>query len=309
MRPDLEIGPPDDATATAVRTLAAAAAAADGVPPLSEQPLLNLRTDSADLTHAVVRVGDDVVGYAQVDRGADPASAELVVHPDHRRRGLGTTLLRTAVRDARLPARSGAPGRRSGRLHVWAHGYVPAAQAFAAALGWEPVRDLRILERALSPADSDPQFPDGLRLRTARPNDDAAWLDLNSRAFADHPEQGRTTQADLDARRAEAWFREDGLRLLVPDDGAPLGFIWTKVDPENPSEGEIYVVGVDPAAQGRGLGRALTIAGLAQLAARGCTTAVLYVDGDNAAAVHTYAALGFDARATDVQLAPSATRE
>lgn len=306
MRPELEIDTPSDATAAAVRTLAEAATTTDGTAPLSEQPLLNLRTDSADLTHAVVRIDGNVAGYAQINRGGDPASAELVVHPNHRRQGIGTMLLRTAIRDARLPARSGAPGRRSGTLHVWAHGYIDAAQHFATATGWEPVRELRVLERPLALDEQAPSIPDGLTLRPATPSDDAAWLTLNSQAFADHPEQGRMTQGDLDARRAEAWFDATGLQFLEPTEGgAPVGFIWTKVPPETPTEGEIYVVGVDPSAQGHGLGKVLTSIGLAHLAAAGCDTVVLYVDGDNAAAVRTYDALGFTRRATDVQLGES----
>ncbi len=46
--------------------------------------------------------------------------------------------------------------------------------------------------------------------------------------------------------------------------GKLLGFHWTKV--HNTDLGEVYVVGVDPAAQGRGLGAALTLVGLHHLA-------------------------------------------
>ncbi|TGJ96389.1 mycothiol synthase, partial [Actinotalea fermentans ATCC 43279 = JCM 9966 = DSM 3133] len=96
MRSPLEIGPLDPATADEVRALAAAAQESDGVAPLSEQPLLRLGVDDEDLTH-VVAYDDEgtVTGYAQVDRGGDVASAELVVHPAARRRRTGRMLLRT----------------------------------------------------------------------------------------------------------------------------------------------------------------------------------------------------------------------
>ncbi|MFI2293530.1 mycothiol synthase [Isoptericola sp. NPDC019571] len=311
-----------DATAQdAVRALAAAASAHDGVAPLSEQPLLRLGTDADWLTHVVARDDEGaVVGYLQVDRGGDDASAELVVHPDHRRRGVGGVLLRTAERDARLPMFSGAPGQRGKPLRVWAHGDLSAARAFAAAHGYEAARELLVLARPLGPDDAARDVPDlpGLSLRTFRPDaDDEAWVRLNARAFADHPEQGRLTVDDLHDRRREPWFDADGFFLVVPGDDAagpgsePLGFLWTKVENDQPDNsrdgesrsGEIYAVGVSPDAQGRGLGRALTAVGLRHLARVGCDRAVLYVDGDNAPALATYASAGFERAAVDVQYA------
>ena len=53
------------------------------------------------------------------------------------------------------------------------------------------------------------------------------------------------------------------------------------------------MVGVDPAEQGSGLGRALTLAGLHHLRDRGVAQAMLYVDEDNVPAIRMYEALGF----------------
>jgi len=311
-QPTLSFDPLDAPTQDAVRALAAAAAAHDGVAPLSEQPLLRLGTDADWLTHVVARGEDDaVVGYLQVDRGGDDASAELVVHPDRRRQGVGSVLLRTAERDARLPMFSGAPGQRGKPLRVWAHGDLPAARAFATVRGYEVARELLVLARPLGPDDAARDVPDlpGLALRTFRPGaDDEAWVRLNARAFADHPEQGRLTVEDLHDRQREPWFDAEGFFLVVPSDdvtAGPLGFLWTKVEPgqDGSRDGEVYAVGVSPDAQGRGLGRALTLVGLRHLARVGCDRAVLYVDGDNAAALATYAGAGFERAAVDVQYA------
>ncbi|MCA5892125.1 mycothiol synthase [Isoptericola sp. NEAU-Y5] len=307
----IEIGPLDPAAQDDVRRLAAAAAAADGVAPLSEQPLLHLGTDSEELTHVVVRGTDGAaVGYVQVDRTGDVASAELVVHPEHRRRGTGSMLLRTAERDARLPMVSGAPGQRGKALRLWAHGDLPAARELAAARGYDVVRELLFLARPLTADDATgaPVFPDGFRVRAFRPgHDDEAWVRLNARAFADHPEQGRLTVADLHDRVAEPWFDAAGFFLVeAADTGRLVAFLWTKVEPDQEPtsrDGEIYAVGVDPDSQGHGLGRALTGVALAHLADAGCARAVLYVDGDNAAARATYARAGFSPAAVDVQYA------
>jgi mycothiol synthase len=94
-----------------------------------------------------------------------------------------------------------------------------------------------------------------------------------------------------------------------------LGFHWTKV--HSADLGEVYIVGVDPAAQGRGLGATLTLAGLHHLAQKLSQseqpTVMLYVEADNSAAVKTYQRLGFDVFSVDAAYsagAPSpATRE
>jgi mycothiol synthase len=308
--PALSFEPLDPATQDAVRALAAAAAEHDGVAPLSEQPLLRLGTDADWLTHVVARDEHGAaVGYLQVDRGGEVAGAELVVHPEHRRRGTGSVLLRTAERDARLPMFSGAPGQRGKPLRVWAHGDLPAARGFATAHGYEVARELLVLGRPLGPDDAARDVPalSGLTLRTFRPGaDDEAWVHLNARAFADHPEQGRLTVDDLRDRQREPWFDAEGFFLVEqagPDGDEPLGYLWTKVEDGESRTGEIYAVGVSPDAQGRGLGRVLTAVGLRHLARVGCDRAVLYVDGDNAPALATYASAGFERAAIDVQYA------
>jgi mycothiol synthase len=156
--------------------------------------------------------------------------------------------------------------------------------------------------------------PDGFAARTFRPGrDEHGWLQVNARAFAHHPEQGRMTLDDLMLREAEPWFDPAGFFLVeqVADHSPVLAaFHWTKVHSHDGSPhrpvGEVYVVGVDPTFQGSGLGRAVTLLGLHHLQERGLTTAMLYVDGDNAAAVATYSRLGFERTAVDVMYSPGA---
>ncbi|MCL1871703.1 MAG: mycothiol synthase [Promicromonosporaceae bacterium] len=298
----LQIGPLSPADVDAVRELAEAAHAADGVAPLSEQPLLRLGADEGWLTHALARdKAGTVLGYVQVDRGGAEASAELVVHPEHRRGGVGRLLLRTAERDATLPQFGGTAGQRGKELRVWAHGDLPPARAFAASAGYAVVRELLFMAKALE-ATTPPAPLEGFAVRAFVPGqDDAAWVALNARAFATHPEQGRLTVDDLRQRMAEPWFDAAGFLLLESHDGTLAGSIWTKVEGD---DGEIYAVGVDPAFQGRGLGLLLTDAGLAHLAGR-ARRAVLYVDGDNTAALAVYERTGFAREAVDVQYAPA----
>ena len=99
------------------------------------------------------------------------------------------------------------------------------------------------------------------------------WLAVNNRAFAGHPEQGGWALDTLLQREQSAWFEPEGFLLAFDDEGL-AGFCWTKVHPADPPKepdalGEIYVIGADPLRQGIGLGRALTVGGLASLAERG----------------------------------------
>jgi mycothiol synthase len=230
------------------------------------------------------------------------------VHPLYRRRGLGRALVTEAM--------AVADERGTGRLRLWAHGDHPSATALALSLGFERWRVLWQMRRSLFAPVPVPHLPDGVRLREFRPGeDDAAWLKINAQAFADLPDQGDWTLDDLHIRLREPWFDPAGFLLAEREsDGELLGFHWTKVHGETHTHplpsgaaphahdpiGEVYVLGVAPAAQGTGLAKALTLAGLRYLRAKGLDQAMLYVDETNTRAIGLYQKLGFARWSTDV---------
>lgn len=134
--------------------------------------------------------------------------------------------------------------------------------------------------------------------RAFRPGlDDEPWLRANAETFRDHPDQGRWTDADLAANLSAPWFDAEGFRLHEVD-GELAAFCWTKLHPGggDGAMGEIYVIGVRPAFQGRGLGRAMTAAGLSWLWDRHRPPiGMLYVESTNSAARALYGAMGFRA--------------
>ncbi len=278
------------ADVTAIHEIVTAAAATDGVTPLHEPAMLQVTTEKQDhVSHLLARQDGRLIGYAQLDK-RDPAAPhlEIVVAPPARRQGFGQALVSRA-RAAVSPL----------ALELWSHGDQPAAAALAARLGFLRVRELWLMRRDLADL---PPVPDvaPTRIRTFRPGEDEEpWLKLNARAFADHPEQGQMTRADLDRRMAQPWFDPEGF-LVAERDGRMVAFHWTKVHGGEPPIGEVYVVGVDPDAQALGLGRALTLAGLHHLHDKGLTTVVLYVEAANAAAIALYSRLGFAHTTTDI---------
>jgi mycothiol synthase len=95
---------------------------------------------------------------------------------------------------------------------------------------------------------------------------------------------------ELAERMAEPWFDPAGL-LVAADGERLLGFHWTKR--HSATLGEVYVVGIDPASQGLGLGKVLVDAGLRHLRDGGADDVLLYVESDNVPAVRLYEGLGF----------------
>jgi mycothiol synthase len=272
-----------------VTGLLAAAAAADGVEPISEAAVLRLHRPGDGFVHLLAH--DDagtLTGYGSLDESVERRTAEFAVHPAHRRRGVGGALLAALLDRVRGP------------LWLWAHGEHPAALRLAQRAGLSRQRELLQLRRGLTDPIARRALPAGLSLRAFEPGEDeAAVVRVNDRAFHWHPEQRRWDISELEVREAQPWFDPKGFLLVVDPAGRLLGFHWTKVHPTG--LGEIYVLAVDPDAQGAGLGIALTVAGLAHLRDRGVRQAMLYVESDNTAALRTYHKLGFTRHHTDVE--------
>ncbi|MDS1271894.1 mycothiol synthase [Lipingzhangella sp. LS1_29] len=315
--------------AAAIRTLADEAERQDRVASFSEQTLLRARpeqtgdTDTEPPTEArflLLRADEPDQGAAGLAgvaflevTGPQEAAAELVVHPELRGAGRGGQLVRALLEES---TRSGHP-----RPRIWAHGQLPAAQALARAFGLERVRGLLRMRMRLHNGEPLPlpevklssELAERLHIRTFVPGaDEQSWLATNSRAFADHPEQGGLHLSDLRQREAEEWFDPNGF-FLAEDrvSGDIAGFHWTKIHADGagltPGEpvGEVYVVGVDPAWQGTGLGRVLTVTGLRYLRDRGLPWVLLFVDEDNRPAVDLYGGLGFTLWDADVMYQPA----
>ncbi|MFN8027899.1 MAG: mycothiol synthase [Acidimicrobiia bacterium] len=266
-----------------------------GIAPLDDDAWTGLHdTTGRDTGIAVTDGAGDLVAYAHLaQHHPGQWSVSLVVPPVEAARR--SELLTAALRQI--------GGLGGGQVTVWFHGATAADDELARSLGLTPDRELRQLRVAL-PLPDPVRWPEGVTVRPFRIGaDEDAWVRVNNRAFAGHPEQGAWTVDMLRAREAEEWFDPEGFLLAFDADGL-AGSCWTKVHPPRPPHepaalGEIYVIGADPSRHGTGLGRALTAGGLESLAARGITTGMLFVDGDNDAAVGLYTKLGFTTHRVD----------
>ena len=279
-----------------IETLLAAAAAIDGHPPLSDHLVLDLKSGGGPGFVGVTATNpdnDDLVAYAQLSAGNESSALEIVLHPDVRSdfAALTAELIQTT-----LSAMSADGG---GTVHWWVAEPSDQHYALAADAGMHVGRTLLQMRRVL-PTSAEVS----VATRAFRPDvDDDAWIAVNNRAFKDHGEQGGWTRETLRKRLGEAWFDPEGFRLHERD-GTLAAFCWTKVHPPaRPGDltlGEIYVIAVDPAFHGLGLGTQLTLAGLAHLSDQGITRALLYVDASNTAAMGLYDRLGFFTHASNI---------
>jgi len=293
----------------AVLKLIAGTTAFDNTPPIAEHILLHLRHggDKAD-SHLLLEQENQVIGYAHLDQTdlvAGP-SVELVVDPKFRGVGVGRQLLSKAIEIC---------GKE---LRLWVHGDQPAANALATSFGFEKIRTVLQMSRALTDIQQLPRvikkdIDQDVVIRSFLPGIDSdAWLSLNNKVFKEHPEQGNWQVADLILRINEEWFDEQGF-FLAEVNNKIIGSTWTKIhgshthqleaDEEShahPAIGEIYITAVDQEYSGRGIGKALTTTALNYLKHQGLSDAMLYVDFDNKVALNLYQSLGFNQSGMDI---------
>lgn len=319
MQVDYRQPDPSPQLAQALREVAETSAQHDSFSAFSEQTLLALTNPQQELKilQALETKSQQPLGLALLLHEGQTWVLEATVLPTARNQGIGRALLTQAMQLV-------DPSQLRVWIHAGADPHTPALEAarhLAQQLGLTPIRELHQLDLSLSnqtrqrlqeQAQQRP-LPADLTLRSYQEGDGPAWVAANAAAFADHPEQGRLTLADFKQRAGSDWFRPQGLLLAESPTQGLAGFVWTKIPRQQTGQpsGEIYVVGVHPSQQGKGLGKTLTLAGLAYLAqakteqGQPLERILLYVDGSNAPALALYNSLGFRPLATDTQYIPA----
>lgn len=284
-----------------IRALISAITQADGLAPLSEHVLIHLHHGLDPRSRHLLAHSHDgeLIGYLHLDQTDEVAGAaiEVAVHPDQRRHGVGSALVRKAIDCV-----------GSGQIRLWAHGKNAAAHQLASTLEFQQTRELWQMRRSLfAPIPQMIKIP-AIHIREFNPGtDDANWVEVNREIFINHPEQGTLTIDDLHIRMSESWFDAKGFFLATDTSGQIVGFVWTKIhggvhhdQHDHPEIGEIYVVGVSEPYRNRGISSLLLIRAMEYLRTQNLPAVMLYVDADNQLAIDLYSKLGFTHWDTDV---------
>jgi mycothiol synthase len=236
-------------------------------------------------------------GWEQDNDGGRNYSTWGQVHPDWRRRGLGTALLRW-VEDRQARVAATHPAGVEQRLQSWANESEAGRLALLERHGYEIVRYDYEMERPNLDDIPELPLPEGIELRPARDEDLRRFWETEVEVFRDHWGAIDDSEAAFEQMRADP-RREIGLWVVAWEGDEIVGQVLNRIDREANAElglerGWVNSVGVRRAWRRRGIARSLVAKSLRVLRDAGMTTAGLGVDAENATgALGVYEAVGF----------------
>ena len=221
----------------------------------------------------------------------DRADVRIMVHPDWRRRGLGSALL----------ARGLARAREKGAVYLSAghDNRMRAAGAFLHAHGFRPTATWIQMRCAAEVPLAEPVYPAGY---TVRPQSEVQSVpvvaEALNRGFIGHFEHRDATDTEVAHWLGTDHTRPDGIFLAFDPAGEPAGICWAEINPDHSARrgrptGYIDSLAVVPEHRRHGLGRALLLEGMRWLRANGQATIELDAWGENERALPLYEGAGF----------------
>lgn len=233
----------------------------------------------------------ELIAFVQVGifkEGTARLNFEIAVHPDFRRRGIGTALYelvmqraeRTSVAQITTPVYT-LPGESTGGAGAWLaeRGFNPGHSFWQ--MRFDNVADIR-----------EPAFPEGIGVRAFNDmeRDPGIWANLIMNTFGE-----AASAAGIIAQLSEPGVSRDGYFFAVDQTtGREVGTSRARIDIVGGGEiGYIGTVGVLPTYRGRGIAGALLGQTLNYLAGRGMSSATLFVENSNTAARSLYEKLGW----------------
>lgn len=226
--------------------------------------------------------------------------SEVWALPGWRRRGAGRAMIDWAEARSRAIKAAGTLGE-AGDAHEMA--MAPAAEsigsaAFAAALGYRPIRYFFEMRRPLDEPIPDVPMPPGLELRPVVEADHRRIWDANEEAFEDHWEPAQATEEDFRLQFADP-DTDTTLWRIAWDGDEVAGVCFNAIYAEENERLGVRVGWLDDVSvrrpwRRRGLAAALIASSLRALRDRGMDEAALGVDAENpSGALELYERLGF----------------
>lgn len=255
----------------------------------NEYEHLDMRTDWLDIRPEffgnmhdyLYYEGDKLVGYLFLKRnGTSQKEVTVMVHPEQRRRGIATHLLRAAIDECKL--------QQVRRLILVCEDGSQSGRAFLATT--RAIHDFSEYKMVLGEFHESYSFDDRLAFQEA----DMSDLDALVTIIADGWQRG----AD-EVREAVAFnLREPTCRVYIArfggDElscGEPVGTLRIY---EFPRELGIYGFTVRPDYRGRGYGRQMLEEAIRVTKTRSQKPIMLEVDTDNSTAINLYRSCGFE---------------
>jgi mycothiol synthase len=240
----------------------------------------------------VAGFGNTIIGYAGafLEAGVKRAILECMIHPQHRKNGIATELIDRTLRHA-----------EASDIKV-AQVCIPEVnlpgKTLALRLGFKYIRHFYELKLDLNDMRLPDLEPSEYVIRSLGPDEADKLTHIQNRTFADSWGFNPNTPDEI-AYRINLSSCSPGNILMVYLKNQPIGYCWTRIFAEEGSatdgvKGEIHMLGVYPDYRGKGIGRDVLLAGLADLKSKGVSIVELTADGEEPVALGLYESVGFE---------------
>lgn len=247
----------------------------------------------------LVEKAGNIIGYSNAIPELDIGRIILscLVHPAHRRKGLGTMLVNSAM--------NYAISKRAKVVHTNILIDNEVGKKFLNKLGFKFVRSFPILRLNLSEIRLKNKTQN-CQIRCLKRGEEEKLTKLQNRSFANtwgyHP---NTIEEISNRINFSDYLTND---IIVGYDGNELiGYCWMQIyhneiglDLKEKPQARIYMLGVDPQHRRKGIGKILLFEGLRRLKNKDIQIVELNVDSKNEAACRLYRSQGFKVWKTSI---------
>lgn len=244
----------------------------------------------SELNAFVAEIKENLIAFLKLKPELDIGRVvlTLVVHPRHRKKSLLSRLIQRAVIRAReLEAK---------RVLINLQGRRPELRNALLGMGFQSTRRHLELRVDLSKVLLLETSRKGVHIRPFKSGEEDRLACIQNRAFSNTWGYSSNTIQDIIDRTALPSFSPQDV-LFALDGKKFVGYCWRMIAPPNRfsygSSGRIYMIGVDPEYQGRGVGKQLLLVGLSYLKRKGINRVDLTVDSENNVAFALYKSVGF----------------